>query len=101
MLIPVIILLALIYFIWHSDKLYYQPCELHLAEEDQWTPSQVRQAAKKASGKDTHLMKVEDLPPKTGRKYIIVGGVSCLHPTHKFKLHVIGAHYICMTRPDS
>ncbi|KAJ3564032.1 hypothetical protein NP233_g8562 [Leucocoprinus birnbaumii] len=29
---------------------------------------------KKTSSKDAHLLKVEDLPPKTGRKYIIVGG---------------------------
>ncbi|KXN89086.1 3beta-hydroxysteroid-dehydrogenase/decarboxylase isoform 2 [Leucoagaricus sp. SymC.cos] len=75
MFISIVILLAFVYFIWHNDELYKKSTERH-AQADRWTTSQLKQAAEVSNGpKEAPLLNSRDLPPKTGRRYIIVGGI--------------------------
>jgi hypothetical protein len=88
-----LIFLAFLCYVWHNDKLLKQvgPSDRH-PEEVQWTASQVKQAAKRVRGADALLLKSQDLPPKTGRRYIIVGGVSfCYSPLQQISTGVLTA----------
>lgn len=73
MLILFCILLAFIYFVWHNDSLFKQPSEFHHVG---WEPEHVRRIASDLPAIEAPLLKAKDLPPVTGRRYIVVGGVS-------------------------
>ncbi|KAF9450911.1 NAD(P)-binding protein [Macrolepiota fuliginosa MF-IS2] len=75
---PVLVaaLVALIYFIWHNDKLYKEPQTAF--KQEHWTPQQVRRTADEFAGSESSILKAKDLPPKAGRRYIVVGGTGFL-----------------------
>lgn len=71
---PIFILFILLY-VWLNDRrLLRLPEEAVALSPRRWTPECVRDAAAQLE-KSPKIAINEHLPPKTGRRYIVVGGV--------------------------
>ena len=73
------LLLAALY-VWLNDKkLNRIPSKVTSLSPNRWSPKDIRKTLEKyVNGRTRLLSQKGDLPPKTGRRYIIVGGVSLL-----------------------
>lgn len=67
-------LLSYLYISSNDSKLQRLPPEAALASPDRWTDDDVKRAAHELSGTPASLLEGK-LPPRTGRRYIVVGGV--------------------------
>lgn len=73
-------LLSLLY-IWENDKCLSQISTEALAiSPTRYTPDLARSAAKQFAEHPVSVL--DQMPKKTGRRYIVVGGVSLLHFPH-------------------
>ena len=70
------ILLLVLYIYWNDRRLIQIPPRvLHLSSKRHTTLDVHAEAERLAAS--TPIEDTEKIPPKTGRRYIIVGGVSC------------------------
>lgn len=64
-------------YIWLNDlKLKRLPPEASSLSPHRWTRETVKEEYEKSGLKDEHSLLEGKLPPQTGRRYIVVGGVS-------------------------
>jgi len=71
-LIPVPLVLLALYIYWNDTRLKVTPTSASQFGPKRCTPADVRTRAKTLNMEGE---RIEVLPPKTGRRYIVVGGV--------------------------
>ena len=70
-------LLFALYIYTNDAKLTRIPPEALALSPERWTEEEIRACYAKLEGqKETKLFDERTLPPRTGRRYIVIGGVS-------------------------
>ena len=76
------ILLLVLYICWNDWRLTQIPSRVLYFSPKRQTPEDVRAEAKRLAAAPP-IEDTEKIPPKTGRRYIVVGGVSFYNHAHK------------------
>ncbi|KAG6821113.1 hypothetical protein H0H93_006452 [Arthromyces matolae] len=72
--VPVLIFLAIVFYTWvNNRRLLRLPQEVAALSPKRWSTEYVRETAAQLARSPTHTIH-EQLPPNTGRRYIVVGG---------------------------
>lgn len=77
-----LVLLVTVAYVWFNDeKLNSIPPELVKLTSNRWSPGFMKRALQKAKDEKTPFRR-ENLPARTGRRYVVVGGVSAPYLSH-------------------
>lgn len=71
--IVVLLVLACLYIIRNDRRLKTLPEAIEKVNPQRWSPEDIKRAFKRA--KESPVDVLNALPPRTGRRYIVVGGV--------------------------